>query len=217
MKNWKIGTRIMAGFGAVILITVLLGAFAYSRIGNISKTSADISGNSLPSVYLMGQIQKNAEQIMRLILQHILSSDKEEMASLDQLIQENRSHNTEALAKYEKDMVSNDKDRELLSEVKAAETAYWLTADEVLKVSRQGTPESNKQALRMAETQLKTLHTRYVDTAAKEVAFNQDMAADSTRNIENTVSGARTGVLITLSVVLIAALSVFGSWAQVAT
>src|SRR6202000_1770233 len=113
-----------------------------------------ISDNSMPSMYLMGQMQKNAEQIMRLILQHILSSDKEEMASLDQMIQENRSRNTEMLAKYEKELVSNDKDRELLGEGKAAETAFWLTADEVLRISRQGTAESNKQALALAETRL---------------------------------------------------------------
>ena len=198
----------MAGFAAVILITVLLGSFAYSRIGNISRTSNDISNNSLPSVYLMGQMQKNAEQIMRLILQHILSSDKQEMAGLDQLIQENRSQNADALAKYEKEMVANDKDRELLREVKAAETAYWVVADEVLRVSRQGTAESSRQALNMAETQLKALHAKYLDAAAKEVVFNQDLAAEATRTIEATVSGARTGVLITLAIVLIVAVSI---------
>src|SRR6185437_8530913 len=136
-------------------------------IGNISRTSNDISGNSLPSVYLMGQMQKNAEQIMRLILQHILSADKQEMAGLDQLIQENRTRNADALAKYEKEMVSNDKDREMLGEVKAAETAFWVCADEVLRVSREGTPKSNKQALRLAEAQLKAVHAKYLDTAAK--------------------------------------------------
>jgi methyl-accepting chemotaxis protein len=198
MKNWKIGTRIMAGFGAVILFTTMLGVFAYSRIGNISRSSTDISANSMPSMYLMGQMQKNAEQIMRLILQHILSSDKEEMATLDQAIQENRTQNSEALAKYEKDLVSNDKDRELLRDVKSAETAFWTEADEVLRVSRQGTPESNKQALRMAETQLKALHAKYLETTAKEVAFNQDLAGEAARNIEATVSSAHTGVLVTL-------------------
>ena len=81
----------MGGFGAVILLP--LGGFAYSQIGYISRSSAEISSNSMPSIYLMGQVQKNAEQVMRLILQHILSSDKQEMARLDQLIQENRTKN----------------------------------------------------------------------------------------------------------------------------
>ena len=208
MKNWKIGTRIVAGFGAVILVTTILGVFAYSRIGNISQSSAEISSNSMPSMYLMGQMQKNAEQIMRLVLQHILSADKQEMASLDQLIQQNRTQNTEAIAKYEKDLVANDKDRELLREVKTAESAFWVVADEVLRVSRQGTPESNREALRLAETQLKALHAKYVDTAAKEVAFNQDLAVESERKVEATVSSAHTGVMITLALALVVGLSI---------
>ena len=32
MKNWKIGTRIGAGFAAVIAIAMVLALFAYSRI-----------------------------------------------------------------------------------------------------------------------------------------------------------------------------------------
>jgi len=198
----------MAGFGAVILVTTMLGVFAYSRIGNISRSSTDISANSMPSMYLMGQMQKNAEQIMRLILQHILSSDKEEMSTLDSAIQENRTQNSEALAKYEKDLVANDKDRELLREVKSAETGFWVVADEVLRTSRQGTPESNKQALRMAETQLKPMHAKYLETTAKEVAFNQDMAGEAARNIEGTVSSAHTGVLVTLAFALFIGLTV---------
>src|SRR6185312_16242836 len=159
-------------------------------------------------MYLMGQMQKNAEQIMRLVLQHNLSADKQEMAGLDQLIQENRTQNTEALAKYEKDLVANDKDRELLREVKTAETAFWVVADEVLRVSRQGTPESNREALRLAETQLKALHARYVEAAAKEVSFNQDLARESERKVEGTVSSAHTGVMITLGFALGIALCV---------
>jgi methyl-accepting chemotaxis protein len=80
MNNWKIGTRIMAGFAAVIAIALTLGLFAYRQIGNISKSSTDISGNSLPSVYVIGEIQAGAEESMALILEHVISVDKGEMA-----------------------------------------------------------------------------------------------------------------------------------------
>ena len=38
MKNWKIGTRIITGFGAVILIAALLGGFAYIQMGTVNKS-----------------------------------------------------------------------------------------------------------------------------------------------------------------------------------
>jgi methyl-accepting chemotaxis protein len=75
MKNWKIGTRIAAGFGAVIAIAAALGLFAYSRVGNIGQRTAEVTGTSLPSVAGMGRIHTNIEAAMRLVLQHVISSD----------------------------------------------------------------------------------------------------------------------------------------------
>jgi CHASE3 domain sensor protein len=50
MKNWKIRTRIMAGFGVLIAIALTLGVFAYKEIGAIHRTTIDVTGNFLPSM-----------------------------------------------------------------------------------------------------------------------------------------------------------------------
>jgi hypothetical protein len=83
MKNWKIGTRITAGFGAVLFLTVLPGIFAYSRIGDISRSSAEISGDSMPGLYRVCKMQKDTGQIMRLIRQHILADGKQEKRAIN--------------------------------------------------------------------------------------------------------------------------------------
>jgi len=49
MKNWKIGKRIGAGFGAVIAIAMALGLFAYSRVGLIESSSNNITASKLPT------------------------------------------------------------------------------------------------------------------------------------------------------------------------
>ena len=67
MNHWKIGTRISAGFAVVIAIAMTLGAFAYHRVGMMANSASDISGNSLPSVYLMGQVEANTERMRALI------------------------------------------------------------------------------------------------------------------------------------------------------
>ena len=95
MNNWKIGTRITAGFAAVIAIAMALGIFAYSQVGNINKSATDVADNSLPSVYVMGQIHSNTEQLMRLVLQHAIANDQDEMANLDAEIRDVRAKNGE--------------------------------------------------------------------------------------------------------------------------
>src|ERR1035438_5704538 len=107
MKNWKIGTRITAGFAAVIIIAAALGIFAYSQIGSIQKGSASVSSISLPGVYVIGQIHTNTERGMRLVLQHVISTDKEERAGLETETRDIRSRNGELVARYEKDLISN--------------------------------------------------------------------------------------------------------------
>jgi methyl-accepting chemotaxis protein len=208
MKNLKIGMRIAVGFAVVIVIAMTLGTFAYNQIGRINKSAVDVSGNSLPSVYLMGLVHSNADQTIGLVLEHIASSDAQEMASLDAEIRDARSRNAQLLVKYEKEFISNDKDRELLGALNAAREEFWVVGDQVLKVSREGTPESNKRALDMMRSQLKPLNKRYLEATEKEVAFNQDVAGEASRAIDASVSSARSGILIGIAAALIIAIGV---------
>jgi methyl-accepting chemotaxis protein len=208
MNNWKVGTRISAGFAVIILIVMAFGLFAYNQVGRIQKSSADITGNSIPSLTLMGQVHSNTEQVMRLVLEHAISNSKEQMASLDAEIRNERSRNSALLAHYEKDLISNEKDKELLGNILSAKEAFWAVGDEVLRVSRIGTPEANKQALAMSLNQLVPVHAKYLDAAVKEVAFNEEMAAEATRSIETSVVTARMGVIVAIGIAALVSIAI---------
>jgi methyl-accepting chemotaxis protein len=206
MNNRKIGTRIAAGFAAVITIAVILGMFAYIRVGVIHESATNISANSLPSVFVIGQIQSHLEQTYSLLLQHAIASNKEEMNRIDADIQTVKSQNGQLFARYET-LFSNDKDKELYENLKAARNAYWAEADEMLRVSRIGTVEANKQAIDMA-MKLKPAHEKYLGAADALVEFNQGLANDASKNIESVVSGARNGILIGLFAAFVVAVSI---------
>ena len=208
MNNWKIGTRIAAGFAAVIAIAMVLGIFAYTRVGSISKSSNDVTANALPSVSLMGQVRANTEQSMRLTLQHVIATDKQDIAEVDRELAEVRTRNAGLLSKYEKDMISNDRDRELLGNLNAARAAWVVVQEEVLKLSRMGTTESNKKALEIVQAQLRPLYTKYAEATDKEVAFNQEMATAASKTIDSTVGSARTGILVGLILAVIVAVGI---------
>jgi hypothetical protein len=91
MKNWKIGTRIAAGFGAVIATAVALGLFAYSNVGSIERSSSEIAVRSLPGVYLVGQVQNGIQKEFSLVLEHISSTDKGQMERVEAEMSESRS------------------------------------------------------------------------------------------------------------------------------
>jgi methyl-accepting chemotaxis protein len=127
---------------------------------------------------------------------------------IEEQIRTSRAHNTQLLTRYQKELVFSDKDKELVGALSAAENAFWAVGDEVLRVSRQGTNESNKKALEVVHAQLKPLFAKYLGDADKEVAFNQDVAAEATKAIEGSVGSARKGIVLGLGLALAMAIAI---------
>jgi hypothetical protein len=58
MTDWKTRTRIFAGFGAAgIGIMMTPGALACARLRTIEGTAARITGDTMPRIYPIGQVQ----------------------------------------------------------------------------------------------------------------------------------------------------------------
>jgi methyl-accepting chemotaxis protein len=204
MKNWKIGLRMTAGFGAVICIALALGVFAYTRTTAIERDATRITSDALPGVYYLGQIQSNAQATMALLLQHVMSSDKAEMARLEAEIQGIRSLNSSIVADYQKSYLS-EKERPLFDAMNTATAAYRGTYDEVLRFS---VDMKTKEATDIVNTRLKPQYKRYIESVAADVMFNKTNADDAGKDILASAQSAKTGVLIALSLALITGVGV---------
>ncbi len=204
MKNWNIGTRIAAGFAAVILIACALGLFAYSRVGTINTNAEQITKHALPGVYLAGQIQTNVVKASQALLQHVLSSDPEAKSDLETAIQGYRTSNGEHTAEYEKN-ANGERERAALEALKSARNAYRGCFDQVLKLSR---ALKNQEAAELVNGQLNPLQKAYEDAASNLVGINKSASDEDARAIEAAVAGARIGILIGLGSALIVAIGI---------
>ncbi|HUO31113.1 MAG TPA: methyl-accepting chemotaxis protein [Bryobacteraceae bacterium] len=204
MKNWKIGQRIAAGFAAVIIISAMLGLFAYSRLGVINRNANDITLNALPTVYAVGQIVNKVAVEYNLIMRHVVSADRAEKDRLSGRIQDIRTQNAKIRSGYEK-LINTDKGRELFESTGTARTALAAAMDETLKLSNAG---KAAEAQALLSQQVAPLYEKYAEAAATMVAFDKSMADDSGKQIQDSVSAARTGVLIGLVAALLAAICI---------
>jgi methyl-accepting chemotaxis protein len=205
MNNWKIGTRISAGFGVVIFIAAALGIFAYARVGNIERNANQIANNALPSVYLLGQVQTGATGQFGLVIQHINSVDKEQMAELDSEIQVSRAHILGLLTEYEK-LIASDRERDLYQNFKSERASLVVAYDDVLKLSRRGTAEGNKEAAELFNQRVVPLYKKYMEQTDALVALNKGSADQQAREIQASVSGARSGILVGIGAALLIAI-----------
>jgi methyl-accepting chemotaxis protein len=200
MKNWKIGKRISAGFGAVIAIAVTLGLFAYSRIGAIDVDSTSITANRLPTLYLVGQVQGNAQANLGLTYRHILSKDPHEMASIEAQQRENSARNAAMLEQYEK-MNTTPKGRALSQELNNVRGEFNAARDEALALSRSG-KKAEAEAL---AKRLVPAGDKILEAIGNMVAYQKTLADEESAGIQAAVASSRTGILLGLAVALIAA------------
>jgi len=201
VKNWKIGKRIAAGFGAVIVIAVALGLFAFSRIGLIEADSANVTVRGLPTIYTVGQIQNNAQGNLGLAYRHILAKDPHEMASIEAQLSDRSSQNRSLLEQYEK-LINTDRGRTLFQELKNVRGEFIAARDEVLTLSRSS---KKAEAEAVASKRLIPADTKYMEAVANVVGFSRTVADADSNGIQSAVASSRTGILLGLVVALIAA------------
>jgi len=210
MSNWKIGARISSGFGVLVLISICLGIFAYSRVVTINTSAVDISGNSLPSAYLLGRIRSNIANEMGLLFQYVTSEDKEEKAGIEKTMAQSSATNTERYAQYKK-LLKSQEERDLFDALAGARKKFGAVRKAIIETSRSGTPEARKLGMQMIHAQAQPAFTNYIAAAEKLLTHKQDKAAESTRAIGSAVDGARTGIMASLlvSVLISVAISLF--------
>src|ERR1700738_5354502 len=94
MKNWTIGKRLPLGFAGVILITLCVSIYAFTRLEAIQGQATALANDSLPGVVLMGQIAALGEREVALVLLHVKANDDQEVLKLDQELRENQEQLT---------------------------------------------------------------------------------------------------------------------------
>jgi methyl-accepting chemotaxis protein len=209
MKNLKIGIRMALGFGAVTLIAVALGIFAYVKLVSISRNATRVSSESMPGLYMMGQIAKHTEMSYSLVLEALASQDSNQMISVLARMAEIHNKNS-ALFEADEKMITTEKDRELFTALKSARMSYNPSADQVIALKR---ASKTAEAEEVFQKEVQPLYLKYTKACQDVVDFNKSMADDSGRQILASVSAARTGLLVglVLAIVLACGISVLAT------
>ena len=205
MQKLTIGKRITLGFASVIIITVALGAFAYTRLVVINAHSDQIAKQSIPTIELVYEAEKDAKDQEQLIYKHIGSSDKADMARLETAMTTDIDDNTKIFDHLDK-LITGEKARELLEKTKSARVEYAQIRSQVLDLSRQGT--NNAQAYDFGRNQFDAANGRFIAALEALIDFTKADADAASMNIQSAASSSKSGILIGLCLALIVGLSV---------
>jgi hypothetical protein len=108
IKKFTIEKRLVLGFAGVVLITLCLSVYAFTRLQTIQNQASTLAKDSLPGAVLMGKIAALAQSEVALVLQHIKANDDQEVQKLDAEFADNHEKLTTAFKAYEATIIGGE-------------------------------------------------------------------------------------------------------------
>ena len=198
MKNWSIGKRITGGFAVILLITVMIGVFSYSRLNLIGQNARSLITDSLPGVIILGQIEANALEHYGLLEKDILSTDAASIAALEDQFHAISERNTKLFKDYET-TIRTTEDQTLYDADISTRMNYLKTLDSVLVLSH---ANKNEEALALLISNVDPVFKKYRDTLKAHVDWNSANGVRSGELIAGEITRSQHFTLIGLGTAL---------------
>ena len=206
MHNWTVGKRVGAAVAAVLVVALALGGFALAQLSAINAETHDITDDSLPGVYHVGQIAVLARTARALTAEHLLATAPAEMAKAERGIDEAAGEIDKELGNYEK-TITRDDDRRLFEALKQPRTEYVAARREVLALSTAG-KKTEAQALLGAR--VNDAFDRFTAAVQAEVDYNKKNGDRDAEESLGAIERAWLGVVIGLAVALLLGVAIGG-------
>jgi methyl-accepting chemotaxis protein len=139
--------RITWGFALLLAILIALGSSALWRIVGINRSVVTVSTNSMPSVVALNRVIQSTYASARAVRKLLLVAGETAGGSADDsAYQATKQQGEDQLAAYES-LLSDEHERQLFAEARAARAAYFSVLDGAMQSLRQGRIAEAKAAM----------------------------------------------------------------------
>jgi len=183
----KIATKLIVSFGAVLLLTLLLGISNMVSMDRVNQASTDLADNWMPSVRAVMDLRTDVGEIRRWELAHLLNDDPAAMADYEQRLDKSLALLKQHRDNYEK-LISSPEEKAIATEFDKALAAFMIDHDKMISMSRSG-KKTEGRAL-SAGSSAKSL-TTITDNVNKLVKLNVDGGDVASDEASKTYQSAR--------------------------
>src|SRR5580700_10119816 len=131
INKLTIGKRLIFGFAGVILVTLCLSVYAFTRLQAIQNQASTLAKDSLPGAVLMGKIAALTQSEVGLVLQHIKANDDQGVQKVDAELRDNHEELSSAFKAYEATIFGAE-EAERFKRLNTSYAAYLTPLEEVL-------------------------------------------------------------------------------------
>jgi methyl-accepting chemotaxis protein/methyl-accepting chemotaxis protein-1 (serine sensor receptor) len=200
--TWRmtVGKKFSLACTALVLLTVLLGAYSIYSVGAIETNLQAIVTDTLPGVYEMGALDSAVFELRGDFWKHIASDNSAAKIGIEQATEQAKQMIQEHLAAYEK-RIAQDEDRQLYGNIKLAYDRFLAAWEEVAPLSRSGkTAEAVAKYLAVGTPAHKALQ----QAIHAEIDWDRKQGEKNSRGASSQVGQARfgSGLLLAISILV---------------
>jgi methyl-accepting chemotaxis protein len=191
----KIATKLVLSFGAVLLLTAVMGASAILSMARINAASTELSDNWMPSVQAVLTVKSGLGELRRWELSHLLYPDAAGMALPEKRMAEILAQLKVDGDKYAR-LVSSPEERALYGEFVKLNDGYLPEHNKMIDLSHQLKKDEARALLSGPTSVMLGQMSAVID---KLVALNVDGGAAASKVADDTYANARLGGIAMLA------------------
>lgn len=202
MPNWTVRSRIIAGFGSVILVMTALSVLAFLRLRDIRAHTTNITTDTWPGLYYICQLQNRSRAHYAHAFEQAVALSPADRQHLDSQLQSDEAAVQDLAGKYEATILYEE-DRRLFTRIRDAQRAYLEAFHQYRKTGNRTMASATLQFLR---EKVEPDYQQYDVLLTESVDQNKQMGDASNRSIIAAVSYGEGVVEVGLAVGLLLAL-----------
>jgi methyl-accepting chemotaxis protein len=203
--QWFRDTRIGRKLYLLLLITLAglvgMGAFNLTRMQKVFDAANYCAVNSVPSIIALDKGIAASNALTKYTYRHILNTDDSAMKEIEKQIIAAREDFTKAMKEYEP-LVSDDKDKKMLADDRAAMDDLRAARDKVLELSRQN---KNTEARDFLMKEVAPRTQKLDQLFVTHMQYNVELSDKGTKEALATNKQAR---ILSLTVILLVGVTV---------
>ncbi|HEY8976423.1 MAG TPA: methyl-accepting chemotaxis protein, partial [Burkholderiaceae bacterium] len=195
LARLNIGQRLVAGFASVLVLAVIVGSFAVSRLARVNDNTTDIATNWLVATRMLGNFGTQVSVLRRAEATSLLSGKPEVIAAQSRRIEATKAKAAESWKAYMA-TVELPEERAIASGIEAARDRYYVALGHSMAIAADAaTPEGREKALAEYEGESKASFDAMFDGIAHDVEFQGQGADGAYKSSQDTYDHARMAII----------------------
>ncbi len=187
---WTVKNRLVLGYAIEILLTILLGGYAVTRLWAIREDAVRLSRESLKGISLINQIDSQVGKIYLLTLKHSNCTNEVDADRLLREMQQELEIFNHAITQFEETVVTTQ-ERTSLEAMRAMRAAYAAASLQTLTHDLSKPWERSEMVVREVEP----VYRRFHETVKVAVELKRSQGEASSSQIQTAVVRAEAGII----------------------